>query len=184
MPLTDKGQKILKSFKEQYGEEKGTSYFYASKNKGTISGVDTRDISSEPEVYTPRPQPELTGVIPTEEAGYKTGDEEPEPDVATTEAYPTGNTIVGSENEPKAALEAADAAFGVLVGDQSLKGWNDRNRRFYDQGGTMPNQGTTASPSMGGSAMPAAGTSAATSSTPMRDEGTKEPSLSDMNEQN
>lgn len=41
MPLTSKGQKIMGNMKEQYGEEKGEEVFYASKNKGTISGVDT-----------------------------------------------------------------------------------------------------------------------------------------------
>lgn len=40
MPLTDKGSKIMSSMQDQYGPEKGKSVFYASKNKGTISGVD------------------------------------------------------------------------------------------------------------------------------------------------
>nr|HPM10334.1 hypothetical protein [Paludibacter sp.] len=39
-PLTKKGQKIMAAMKEQYGKKKGTSVFYASKNKGTISGED------------------------------------------------------------------------------------------------------------------------------------------------
>ena len=39
MPLTKKGKKILKSTKEQYGSEKGEEVFYASANKGTITGV-------------------------------------------------------------------------------------------------------------------------------------------------
>lgn len=40
MPLTDKGQKIMSAMKDQYGDKKGESVFYASRNKGTISGVD------------------------------------------------------------------------------------------------------------------------------------------------
>jgi hypothetical protein len=40
MPLTDKGQKIMKAMKGQYGEKKGESVFYASRNAGKISGVD------------------------------------------------------------------------------------------------------------------------------------------------
>ena len=40
MPLNEKGQKILKSMKEQYGSEKGKRVFYASKNKGSIEGVE------------------------------------------------------------------------------------------------------------------------------------------------
>jgi len=41
MPLTAKGESILKSMKETYGSsEKAEEVFYASKNAGTISGVD------------------------------------------------------------------------------------------------------------------------------------------------
>ena len=44
MPLTDKGEKILGSMKKQYGGEKGESVFYASANKGTITGVEKRNM--------------------------------------------------------------------------------------------------------------------------------------------
>ena len=40
MPLTKKGSKIKKAMKKEYGEKKGERVFYASKNKGTIKGVD------------------------------------------------------------------------------------------------------------------------------------------------
>ena len=40
MPLTKKGQKIMSAMKDQYGEKKGEDVFYASKNKGNITGVD------------------------------------------------------------------------------------------------------------------------------------------------
>jgi hypothetical protein len=39
-PLTAKGEKILNSMRDKYGEKKGESVFYASKNAGKISGVD------------------------------------------------------------------------------------------------------------------------------------------------
>ena len=39
MPLTEKGKKIMKSMKKQYGKKKGATVFYASKNKGVIKGV-------------------------------------------------------------------------------------------------------------------------------------------------
>ena len=42
MPLTDKGKKIMKSMKKQYGKKKGEQVFYASKNKGTIKGVEKK----------------------------------------------------------------------------------------------------------------------------------------------
>jgi hypothetical protein len=40
MPLTSKGEEIKSAMAKQYGPEKGEKVFYASKNKGTISGVD------------------------------------------------------------------------------------------------------------------------------------------------
>ena len=40
MPLTSKGKKIMRSMKEEYGPKKGEKVFYASRNKGTISGVE------------------------------------------------------------------------------------------------------------------------------------------------
>ena len=43
MPLTAKGEKILAAMIEEYGEERGKKIFYASKNAGTISGVDTAE---------------------------------------------------------------------------------------------------------------------------------------------
>jgi hypothetical protein len=39
MPRTKKGTKILRAMRKQYGKRKGTSVFYASANKGRISGV-------------------------------------------------------------------------------------------------------------------------------------------------
>jgi hypothetical protein len=41
MPLTDKGAEIKGAMTDQYGEKKGEQVFYASKNKGTITGVDS-----------------------------------------------------------------------------------------------------------------------------------------------
>ena len=34
MPLTEAGMKVLKAMRGQYGDKKGTSVFYASKNAG------------------------------------------------------------------------------------------------------------------------------------------------------
>lgn len=39
MPLTEKGKKIKKAMKKQYGSKKGEEVFYASQNKGTITGT-------------------------------------------------------------------------------------------------------------------------------------------------
>ena len=42
VPLTRKGSKIMRAMRRQYGKRKGTSVFYASRNKGRIKGVDRR----------------------------------------------------------------------------------------------------------------------------------------------
>jgi uncharacterized protein len=41
MPLTAKGSEILAKMKKEYGETKGEEVFYASRNAGKISGVDS-----------------------------------------------------------------------------------------------------------------------------------------------
>jgi len=43
MPLTEKGKKIMKSMKKEYGKKKGEQVFYASKNKGTINKVEKKN---------------------------------------------------------------------------------------------------------------------------------------------
>jgi hypothetical protein len=40
MPLTKKGKKIKARMKKTYGKKEAERVFYASKNKGTIKGVD------------------------------------------------------------------------------------------------------------------------------------------------
>ena len=42
MPLNEKGKKIMKSMRKQYGKKRGETIFYASKNKGVIKGVEKR----------------------------------------------------------------------------------------------------------------------------------------------
>lgn len=40
--MTKKGKKIMSEMKKEYGKEKGKKVFYASKNKGTIKGVEKK----------------------------------------------------------------------------------------------------------------------------------------------
>ena len=47
MPLHEKGKKIMKSMREQYGKKRGETIFYASKKKGTIKGVEKRKTRSK-----------------------------------------------------------------------------------------------------------------------------------------
>lgn len=42
MPLTQKGNEILNNMEKEYGAKKGEQVFYASKNAGKISGVDSK----------------------------------------------------------------------------------------------------------------------------------------------
>src|SRR5271157_2481841 len=47
MPLTSKGESIKEHMVKEYGEKKGEQVFYASKNAGKISGVDSMNEGSE-----------------------------------------------------------------------------------------------------------------------------------------
>ena len=47
MPLNEKCKKIMKSMRKQYGKKRGETIFYASKNKGTIKGVEKRKTRSK-----------------------------------------------------------------------------------------------------------------------------------------
>lgn len=40
MPLTKKGEEILRAMQQEYGQKKGESVFYASINKGTVTGAE------------------------------------------------------------------------------------------------------------------------------------------------
>jgi len=40
--MTAKGRKILKNMEKEYGKKRGKSVFWASKNKGKITGVEGR----------------------------------------------------------------------------------------------------------------------------------------------
>jgi hypothetical protein len=42
VPLTKKGRKIMRAMTRRYGAKRGRSVFYASRNKGRITGVDRR----------------------------------------------------------------------------------------------------------------------------------------------
>jgi hypothetical protein len=39
MPLTKKGKTIKRAMQEEYGKKRGEAVFYASANKGRITGV-------------------------------------------------------------------------------------------------------------------------------------------------
>ena len=39
MPLTKKGQKVMRAMQKQYGPKKGKKVFYGAAARGTITGV-------------------------------------------------------------------------------------------------------------------------------------------------
>ena len=47
MPLTAKGKKLKKKFREQYGDKKGDSIFYAMENSGKLKGVKKKTSRSK-----------------------------------------------------------------------------------------------------------------------------------------
>lgn len=47
MPLTAKGEEIMAAMKKEYGAEEGERNFYASRNAGTIKGVDGSILDAE-----------------------------------------------------------------------------------------------------------------------------------------
>lgn len=47
MPLSSKGETIKTAMQKEYGGEEGERIFYASKNAGTISGVDAAGLLDE-----------------------------------------------------------------------------------------------------------------------------------------
>ena len=51
MPLTRKGKKIMSAMKKEYGEEKGEKVFYASQNKGTITGTHKKKLHRRKKKY-------------------------------------------------------------------------------------------------------------------------------------
>ncbi len=65
MPLTEKGREIKSAMTKQYGEEKGKQVFYASANKGTITGVhiDGEINTNEIAQLTSKPYKDAEGVI-------------------------------------------------------------------------------------------------------------------------
>ena len=101
MPLTSQGAEIMAAMKEKYGE-RGEEVFYASKNAGTITGVD--DMQEKPdEEKTDDEKPEGEG----EDCGDQTPVTTPVPmsDTEHPQLHPDAST------PPEPAL--GDAGFGI-----------------------------------------------------------------------
>ena len=53
MPLTAKGERILKAMVASYGKADGERIFYSSKNAGTITGVEEAVKKPRPSMVPP-----------------------------------------------------------------------------------------------------------------------------------
>lgn len=115
MPLTSKGEEIKKNMESEYGPKKGEAVFYASKNKGTISGVDSMlgggcDAVPIAKCYDqsyPPMDPTSIGAMPTMERGAD----------AETKHDPSNGQFTGgsggggsglSQNNPRQIREMAE----------------------------------------------------------------------------
>lgn len=141
MPLTEKGEKILRSMKENYGSEKGERVFYSSKNAGTITGVD--DMEEKPEdcgdhgimapmpAMSPIPTPALSpadgtfgGVV---DAGFgrdQTLVMPPEPMPSTQ--HPQLHPDASAPPEPALGGRDAAAGYGGVAGGVIPQEFGDR----------------------------------------------------------
>ena len=153
MPLTEKGEKIKKAMSEQYGKERGEEVFYASKNKGTISGVDNMNTFTTLTKGTG--DVGASSTVGGKTTGYNietdTDDEGPlilDADEMTPESKPEIVGDIPKENakEPDDRSTLPDvqmpartmtaslvpvAPLSIPVGDQSLSNMNARNRNFW-----------------------------------------------------
>jgi hypothetical protein len=107
MPLTEKGEEILSEMKEQYGEKKGEQVFYASENKGTITGVHNDDDFAMGE-------------------GPKSS-EDPPPDVQGLPSSARPDDIHGPP------VHDAPEIIAVLPPTMTVAEINERNRRYWEQ---------------------------------------------------
>jgi hypothetical protein len=104
MPLTAKGEKIKEAMTKEYGEKKGEQVLYASKNKGTISGIDEpkkpkTDESSEMELDLTNPSH-----MKFFKAAVKAG---------IVKIQPSGETAKVPESWKEKEKKSNDARFGV-----------------------------------------------------------------------
>jgi hypothetical protein len=118
MPLTEKGKEIKSSMTEQYGPEKGEEVFYASKNAGRISGVDTKaDQQAQPQAAQPKPQPQAAQPQ-AQGQGQQQAQQPPVKETKTTVKEPAGGAEGEQKQDPKATLKAAEDELDALEREQ------------------------------------------------------------------
>jgi hypothetical protein len=115
MPLTKKGKKIKKSFKQQYGKD-ADRVFYASANKGTLKGVIKKSkggFDYEGEAYGTTPASSYTSTSYGENGSGQAYSSK------TVGKGPRGNGSSGSGGGNKINVGATISAVGKKVFDVS-----------------------------------------------------------------
>lgn len=138
MPLTAKGNEILHNMEQEHGAKAGESEFYASKNKGTIHGVDelpSMDAIPIPDCWrtgdeapaynsVPLISPTAIGGLPTQPSGVHEPSDEalpgPHGEAAALKAGPLGpepppysdvpNPLEGAGHGRDSGLDAYNAS--------------------------------------------------------------------------
>ena len=131
MPLTSKGEEIKKAMEEQYGKEKGEQVFYASANKGTITGTGHGDkglgLYDEPEKEEDcgdQAGPQAPLVMPPEPSPREEGLEHPQ-------LHPDASTPPSSADQPVKRSAYGGISGGInpqgAFGQPSVQVWGDRH---------------------------------------------------------
>jgi len=115
VPLTEKGKKILSRMQSEYGGEKGKQVFYASANKGSISGVhgDVRDVDDPNAVRLMGPFNPPAAATPSH---------------SIDPVHPQDNLVSGTG-------ELAGEIVKVLPDNVSVASINEANRKFWRSAG-------------------------------------------------
>jgi hypothetical protein len=143
MPLTAKGEEIKKAMEEQYGKEKGEQVFYASANKGTITGVhdddddDDRAHDAEESIPSSSVPASPTAIPPVETAAHDAG----AGTYAPTVRAPSSGTP-SPPQEPTSPPAPRDAEFSQV--GMSLDQIQKKNQEYW--GGEITHGTTTPPP--------------------------------------
>lgn len=107
MPLTEKGEEIKHNMEKEYGKEHGERVFYASKNAGTISGVDSVPVAGcyGRDQSWPPMDPTSIGAMPTMERGA-----DADPERLQFKSHEARNPVEERRKERERGEEAARRA--------------------------------------------------------------------------
>jgi hypothetical protein len=119
MPLTEKGRKILGHMQAEYGNKEGKRVFYASANKGTITGVHPQDADDPNAVRLEGPFPHKAGASPIDPPKFQ------------------DNIVPGTG-------ELAGEIIKTLPDNVSVASINEANKKFWNRTGSGGGAGGTA----------------------------------------